>query len=88
LRTGTAIEEESGEGYYRNAYDYAAVIELLLEPGGPDGSGECVLCSIDPLTQVDHTSVITRAAANAVLVVDGVFASRPESTTTGTSASG
>jgi uridine kinase len=71
-------DRESGEGYYRNAYDYAAVIELLLQPAGPDGSGECVLCSIDPLTQVDHTSAITRAAANAVLVVDGVFAFRPE----------
>jgi uridine kinase len=71
-------DRELGEGYYRNAYDYAAVIELLLEPGGPDGSGKCVLCSIDPLTQVNHTSVKTRAAANAVLVVDGVFAFRPE----------
>src|SRR6266498_4861836 len=47
------FDRESGEGYYRNAFDYTAVVELLLRPGGPNGSGACVLCSIDPLTQVD-----------------------------------
>jgi uridine kinase len=36
------------------------------------------LCSIDPLTQLDHSSLVTRAAEDAVLVVDGVFAFRPE----------
>jgi uridine kinase len=71
-------DRESGEGYYRNAFDYAAVARLLLEPAADAGSGNCVLCSIDPLTQVDHSAVITPAAADAVLIVDGVFAFRPE----------
>ena len=71
-------DRESGEGYYRNAFDYAAAVGLLLEPAGAAGSGRCVLCSIDPLTQVDHSDVITSAASNAVLIVDGVFAFRPE----------
>ncbi|AHH99871.1 uridine kinase [Kutzneria viridogrisea] len=71
-------DRESGAGYYRNAFDYRAVTELLLEPAGPRGSGECVLCGIDPLTQIDHSAVITAAAPDAVLVVDGVFAFRPE----------
>jgi uridine kinase len=71
-------DRESGEGYYRNAFDYGAVTKLLLEPAGHDGSGECALCSIDPLTQVDHSRVITRAPPDAVLIVDGVFAFRPE----------
>lgn len=71
-------DRESAEGYYRNAYDYRAVINLLLEPSGPEGSGDCVLCAIDPLTQLDHSSVVTPAAANAVTIVDGVFALRPE----------
>jgi uridine kinase len=71
-------DRESGEGYYRNAFDYAAVTRLLLDPAGTAGSGNCVLCSIDPLTQVDHSTVVTLAAGNAVLIVDGVFAFRPE----------
>lgn len=71
-------DRESGEGYYRNAFDYAAVIRLLLAPARPGGSGWCALCSIDPLTQVDHSAVRTEAAPDAVLIVDGVFAFRPE----------
>ncbi|WP_037294634.1 uridine kinase [Saccharomonospora azurea] len=71
-------DRESGEGYYRNAYDYDAVTRLLLEPAAPGGTGRCVLCSIDPLTQKDHSDVVTPAPPDAVLVVDGVFAFRPE----------
>jgi uridine kinase len=36
------------------------------------------LCSIDPLTQVDHSDVTVATPADGVLVVDGVFAFRPE----------
>ncbi|MFL6075904.1 MAG: hypothetical protein ACJ73S_21140 [Mycobacteriales bacterium] len=71
-------DRESGEGYYRNAFDFASVRNLLLEPAGEHGSGDCVLCAIDPLTQIDHSTVVTRAAPDAVLIVDGVFAYRPE----------
>jgi uridine kinase len=71
-------DRETGPGYYRNAFDYDAVTRLLLEPAGSDGSGACVLCSIDPLTQIDHSDVVTPAADDAVLIVDGVFAFRPE----------
>ena len=71
-------DRESGPGYYRNAFDYAAVTGLLLDPAAPEGSGACALCSIDPLTQIHHSDVITPAAEDAVLIVDGVFAFRPE----------
>ncbi len=71
-------DRESGPGYYRNAFDYEAVARLLLQPAAPDGTGDCVLCSIDPLTQIEHHDVVTVAAADAVLIVDGVFAFRPE----------
>jgi uridine kinase len=71
-------DRESGEGYYRNAFDYGAVVRLLLQPAGSDGSGDCVLCSIDPLTQIEHRSIVTHAATDAVLIVDGVFAFRPQ----------
>ena len=71
-------DRESGEGYYRNAFDYATLRRLLLKPAAAAGSGDCVLCSIDPLTQIDHSAVIARAAPDAILIVDGVFAFRPE----------
>jgi uridine kinase len=71
-------DRESAEGFYRNAYDYENIRDLLLRPAGRSGSGRCVLCSIDPLTHRDHTSVITQAEADAILIVDGQFACRPE----------
>lgn len=71
-------DRESGEGYYRNAYDYEAVKRLLLDPCRSPGATSCALCSIDPLTQRDHSSDVTPLAADAVLIVDGVFAFRPE----------
>ena len=68
----------SGEGYYRNAYDFRSARELLLGPAGPDGSGQVVLCARDPLTGADHRDHAVPAPANAVLIVDSVFAFRPE----------
>lgn len=68
----------SGEGYYRNAYDFAAARELLLRPAGPEGSGQVVLCAHDPLTGEDHRETTVDAPPDAVLLVDSVFAFRPE----------
>ena len=68
----------SGEGYYRNAHDFGSARELLLRPVGPLGSGDVVLCAHDPLTGADHRDTVVHAAADAVLIVDGVFAFRPE----------
>ena len=71
-------DRRSGEGYYRNAFDLDAMRALLLEPAGPSGDGRVALCSIDPLTQVDHSASVTAMPADGVLLVDGVFACRPE----------
>ncbi|MFF3246589.1 uridine kinase [Streptomyces sp. NPDC002870] len=71
-------DRESGEGYYRNAYDYDAAKRLLLDPCRSPAASSAVLCSIDPLTQQDHSSDATPLASDAVLIVDGVFAFRPE----------
>ena len=68
----------SGEGYYRNAFDYDAARKLLLDPSDPTADGIVSLCSIDPITQIDHSSVTTAMPSNGVLVVDGVFAFHPE----------
>ena len=71
-------DRTSGDGYYRNAPDFESARHLLLEPAGPDGSGQVVLCAHDPLTGVDHRGVTVRAPDDAVLIVDSVFAFRPE----------
>jgi len=68
----------TGEGYYRNAYDFRSATELLLGPAGPAGSGQVVLCAHDPLTGEDHRDKVVSAPAGSVLVVDSVFAFRPE----------
>lgn len=71
-------DRTSGAGYYRNAYDVAAARDLLLGPAGPVGSGRVVLCAHDPLTGADHRGTAVTAPPDAVLVVDSVFAFRPE----------
>lgn len=68
----------SGEGYFRNAYDFDAIRTLLLEPATSSGSGWVALCSIDPLTQVDHSEDRVVMPEDGVLIVDSVFAFRPE----------
>ena len=68
----------SGEGYFRNAHDFASAQALLLDPAGPEGTGRVVLCAHDPLTGADHRTVDVDAPRDAILVVDGVFAMRPE----------
>jgi uridine kinase len=68
----------SGAGYYRNAYDFAAARDLLLRPAGPAGTGQVALCAFDPLTGEDHRDVTVTAPGDSVLIVDSVFAFRPE----------
>jgi uridine kinase len=62
----------TGEGYYRNPWDVESVTQLLL------GDGPVTLCAHDPLTGVDHRAETVDLPPGTVLVVDGVFAFRPE----------
>lgn len=68
----------SGSGYHANAYDHDTARDLLLEPAGPDGSGRVALCGHDPLTGQDHRHNRVQLAADTVLIVDSIFAFRPE----------
>ena len=68
----------TGEGYYRNAYDFDSARNLLLKPAGLNGAGSVVLCAHDPLTGADHRDVTVKAPPDAILIVDSVFAFRPE----------
>ena len=78
----------SGEGYYRNAYDFGSARDLLLGPAGPSGSGEVVLCGHDRLTGADHRDKKISAPAGAILIVDSVSHSVLSATTAGSTASG
>lgn len=71
-------DRTTGAGYYRNAYDFESARELLLRPSGPAGDGRVALCAHDPLTGRDHRRVLVFAPADSVLIVDSVFAFRPE----------
>ena len=68
----------SAEGYYHDARDLPAIVELLLAPLGPDGDRRYRTASFDldadqPLTQEAQT-----ADPDAILIVDGTFLQRPE----------
>jgi uridine kinase len=77
-REAHLYDRVSGEGYYRNAFDIDAARRLLLGPAATSGTGRVALCSIDPITQVDHSDEVVQLPATGVLLVDGVFALRPE----------
>jgi len=69
---------DSPRGYYEDAFDYAALRRALLDPLGGAGDRRYQAEYFDhradkPLPAVTHT-----AAADAVLIVDGVFLLRPE----------
>ena len=71
-------DRTSGEGYYRNAHDHASIRGLLLEPAAAAGSGAVALCAHDPLTGQDHRGTTVQLPIDCVLIVDSVFALRPE----------
>ncbi|MDO9379811.1 MAG: uridine kinase [Nocardioidaceae bacterium] len=71
-------DRASGDGFYRNAFDHDQIRALLLDPAGPDGSGDVVLCALDAFAQVDRRDVVDHLPDDGVLLVDGVFALRPE----------
>ena len=68
----------TGDGYYRNAPDFESARKCLLEPAGQHGSGEVALCGHDPLTGEDKRNITVMAPTDSVLIVDSVFAFRPE----------
>ena len=68
----------SPEGYYQHSFNYQAVIESLLIPLGPGGSGRYHHAIFDYRTDSEVEIPCQRAKANAVLLFDGVFLLRPE----------
>lgn len=63
----------SGEGYYRDAYDFALFRRVLAEPFLTGGSAGFQLRGFDLERDVPFEAEWTTAPADAVLIVDGHF---------------
>jgi uridine kinase len=69
---------DSPRGYYEDSFDHAALRRMLLAPLGPGGDRRhrCVVFDFRTDAFVDDPGRV--AAADAVLLFDGVFLLRPE----------
>lgn len=68
----------SPEGYYRDAFDYALLRRVLLEPFRMGGSTGFQLRAFDLARDVPVESEWVTGPADAILILDGVFLNRPE----------
>jgi uridine kinase len=70
--------EFSAEGCYFDTHDHDALNRVLLDPLGPGGDRRFRSTVYDHATDTAFSPPVTTAAADAVLVFDGVFLMRPE----------
>lgn len=70
--------EYSAEGCYFETHDCAALNRVLLDPLGPGGDRRFQHAVYDRWTETALSPPVTTAAADAVLLFDGVFLMRPE----------
>ncbi|MDI1462863.1 uridylate kinase [Catellatospora sp. KI3] len=70
--------EYSAEGCYLDAHDHDALTRVLLDPLGPGGDRRFQYAVYDRTADTALSPPVTTAAADAVLVFDGVFLLRPE----------
>ena len=69
---------DSPEGYFLDSFNYEALRTGLLGPLGPDGSRRYRRAVFDYRTDSEVSTPVETAAADAVLLFDGVFLLRPE----------
>jgi uridine kinase len=69
---------ESPEGYYLDSFDHAGLVSALLAPLGPGGSRLYRSGIFDHRTDSPVREPAQRAAADAILLFDGVFLLRRE----------
>jgi len=72
------LGEYSAEGCYFETHDYDGLIRVLLDPLGPGGNREYQDAVYDRRTDTVLSPPLATAAADAVLLFDGVFLLRPE----------
>ncbi|GAA1860804.1 uridylate kinase [Asanoa iriomotensis] len=70
--------EYSAEGCYFDTHDYEALNRVLLGPLGPGGDLCFQAAVYDRASDAVSSPPVTTAAADAVLIFDGVFLMRPE----------
>lgn len=68
----------SPEGYYFDARDLPAIVDLLLKPLGPGGSRLYRTVSFDLDSDLPVQQTPLSAPSDAILLVDGTFLQRPE----------
>ncbi len=68
----------SADGYYENAYDFAALKEHVLDPLGLAGAGVVRTAIIDLATDQPIVDSLEEVTSRSVVIVDGSFLQRPE----------
>jgi uridine kinase len=68
---------ESPEGYYRDSFNFHALITNLLEPLGPQGDRRYKVACFDLLADQEVTSSPQLAHLDAILIVEGIFLFMP-----------
>jgi len=69
---------ESPEGYYRDSFNFQALITDLLEPLGPQGDRLYKVACFDVLADHEVTSSPQVAQLDAILIVEGIFLFLPD----------
>jgi uridine kinase len=68
----------SGEGYYRDSFDYSVLRRVLVEPFRLGGSAAFVTAAFDPGRDAQVEPKWLTGGDDAILLIDGVFLNRPE----------
>ena len=72
------LGENSPEGYYRDSFNYEAVVNTLLKPLGPDGDRYYFRSVFDYRKEKPVDAPKELASSDSILVFDGIFLLRPE----------
>jgi uridine kinase len=69
---------ESPEGYYRDSFNFHALIADLLEPLGPQGNRLYTVACFDVLADHEVATSPQVAQPDAILIVEGIFLFMPD----------